>query len=489
MVYNKIMKRKIIFAILLFVGILIYPNFVLAKYDYYVDIDADSDGNGSEEKPFNEIKDALDEGGKEIFIKKGTYKEDIILGKGIKLKGEGNDSIIKGSVIMKDDSSIVDLKVDGGGVFIGKGNSVKLDNIKVTNSSIGIETEGNGTIKVLNSEISGNGKGMYIQRDKDVEIRSTVVSNNDEEGIDIRQNVDGLISGNKIKNNREGGIEVIAGGSELKISNNSIQNNKSSGIAIQYYKIANKNGALRVFNNNISSNGNHGITCKNPSGGSPGESYWTESIDMGANNITGNKEGSFSSFCKFSDDIVNVATKTESELEQERLTKEKEVREAEEKEVEEEKKLEEMEENERLKLEEEEKLEEKRLQQEREQEMTQNNNIQQEAEIVYSEFLVKNEKDDSLKKKAENRSKIIVFIIGSDYKKLDILAEDVLTYDEEIVRINDLKNKINDQEVKNEMEENMNDIKEKEKKLKEFIINEVNKFSLLGWFFDLFKRP
>lgn len=487
--YNKSMKQKIIFAILLFMGILVCPDLVLAKYDYYVDIDADDDGDGSKDKPFKKIKDALDEGGEEILIEEGTYKENITLNDDVKLKGSGDDTIIKGSVHMKDGSVIEKLKVEYGGVFIGSGDSARIEDVSIVGAGIGIKTEGNGKLKVLNSEISKNGKGMYIQKDKDVEIVSSIVSNNDEEGVDIRQNVDGIISGNKIRSNGESGIEVIAGGSELKISGNTLQSNKASGIAIQYYKIADKKGALRVFDNIITTNKDYGINCKNPSGGSPGKSYWTESVSMGSNKMLSNKSGDFAAFCKFSDDIINIATKTEEELEQERLAKEKEEEETKEQEEEKRKKLEEIEEGERLKLEEEVRLKGKRLQQEREQEMTQNNNIQQEIKVVYSEFLIKNEKDNSLKKEVENRSNIIIFIIGSDYNKLDILAEDVLTYDDEIVKMDSLKNQINDQKIKNQIEEKMNDIREKEKSLKGFIINEVNKFSLLGWFFDLFKRP
>lgn len=478
------MNKKITFAILFFMGILMYPGFVLAKYDYYVDIDASNGGDGSKENPFNKIKDALDAGGGDIFIKKGNYSEVITLGKGVKIKGDGSSTTIKG-VIMKDNSYMESVKIDGSGVFIGSGDSAKLSSVTIINSDIGLKTEGSGTVKISNSEITKNRKGMYIQKDKDIEIISCSVSENNEEGIDIRQNVDGVISGNKIKNNAEGGIEVIAGGSELKIANNSIQGNKASGIAIQYYEMASKNGALRIYNNSISSNGDYAVTCKNPSGGSPGADYWTDSVDMGSNSLSGNKDGEFAPFCKFSNDTVHVATKTKEELEQERLEQEKkenEERQKEEQQKEEELKQKEEEEKNRLQLEEEKKIKQEELVKK----MEEKNN---EAEKIYSEFLVRNERDVSLKKEVESRSKTLTFIIGSDYKKLDVLAEGILTYNEEFVKLNNLRDQIEDQEIKNQIDEKMNDINEKEKSIKEFIVNEVNKFSLFGWFFNLFKRP
>ncbi len=465
-------------------GILICPSLALAKYDCYVDANADSDGDGSKDKPFNKIKDALNEGEKDIFIKEGKYSESITLGKGVKIKGDGNDTVING-VVMKDNSYIESIKIDGGGVFVGSGDSAKLNDVTIVNSNIGLETKGNGTVKISNSYISGNRKGIYIQKDKDIEIISSEVSKNNEEGIDIRQNVDGIISGNKIKNNKEGGIEVIAGGSELKIANNYIQGNKSSGIAIQYYKEANKNGALRIYDNNISSNGQYAVTCKNPSGGTPGASYWMESVNMGANSLSGNKDGEFAPFCKFSDDTVNVATKTKEELEQERLKQEQleqEKKEAQLKEEEEVLKQKEKEQKMREQLEEEKRLEQERIIKERD--IKKN-----EFEIIYSEFLAKNEDDINLKKEIENRSKLLTYMVGPDYKKLNILAGNVLTYDDKFVKLKSLKNQIEDEDINNQIEEKMNDINDKEKNIKEFIINELNKFSLFGWFFNLLKRP
>ncbi|MCK4635809.1 MAG: right-handed parallel beta-helix repeat-containing protein [Candidatus Moranbacteria bacterium] len=489
MVYNMIMKRKIILIFLIFVGISICPTFVLAGYDFYVDADASSEGDGSKDDPFEEIEDALKKGGKEIFVKNGTYKENITLSKNVKIKGESESkTIISGKVTMEDSTTIENLTIKSGGVSVGKGNNVKIDGVTITGAGTGIETEGSGKLKVLNSNISENGKGMYIQKDKDIEIRSSTVSNNGEEGIDIRQNVDGIISGNKIKGNDESGIEVIAGGSELKISGNTLQNNGASGIAIQYYKSADKIGALRVYDNIISSNKNHGITCKNPSGGSPGGSYWTESVDMGANKIFSNKDGEFAPFCKFSDDTANAAIKTEDQLKQEKLVEEKAEQESLKKKEEEENRLI-LEEEEKAKLKEE-ALQTERLELEKQERIERDKEKQLKVEDLYLDFLNQDESNNILKKEIENRSKIKSFFIGTDYKKLDQLSEQVLTYNKKIVEIKELKQQINGEEIlaQEQIILKINEIESKKAIFKEFVSTEMNKFSLFGWILNLFKR-
>jgi len=50
---------------------------------------------------------------------------------------------------------------------------------------------------------------------------------------------------------RLGGIEVIAGKSQLTISNNSIRYNKASGIAIQFYRENSDLGELKIKGNTL----------------------------------------------------------------------------------------------------------------------------------------------------------------------------------------------------------------------------------------------
>lgn len=117
---------------------------------------------------------------------------------------------------------------------------------------------------------------------------------------------------------------MILGSSELKISNNNIKNNRSSGIAAQYYKSAKKLGDLKISGNKINSNKDFGLTCKAPSGGNPGEAYWSDSVVLVGNAINGNKKGSFAPGCFFGEEIESGAITTEEEKEQKLLEEEEE---------------------------------------------------------------------------------------------------------------------------------------------------------------------
>ena len=299
-----------------------WPFFVLAG-SCWVDKGAEH-GDGSKKSPYGSIGEALSYHCREIKVKDGQYSEKVVLPKNVKLKGESHKTVIK-ELVMKNGSEAENLAVKGGGVEITKDARAELLNVEISGAHIGIKTSGRGKLIVRDSEINGNGKGFYLQYGKDVDIRGNEVTNNEEEGIDIRANVDGVIENNQISNNKEGGIEVVAGKSDLTIRNNIIKNNKASGIAIQFYKSIKDLGALIIAGNVLSGNGNYGIDCKIPSGGKPSAGYWSQSVVFGYNRIEGNGKGILSKSCGFSKEEFLRATKTEEELE--KMEKEEKARE------------------------------------------------------------------------------------------------------------------------------------------------------------------
>jgi hypothetical protein len=465
----------------LIMGFRVNINFVLANYDCYVDESAEAGGDGSEEKPFQKIQVALDEAdGDIIYVKKGKYKEDITVPTNGQIIGEDKqDTIIAGKITLGDDTVLENLSVEGyGGIFLGDEKSARIEDVLISGAKIGLKTEGGGTLKFLNSSIFDSGKGMYLQKGKDIEIRSSSISDNDEEGVDIRANVDGVIADNKIKNNGESGIEVITGGSELKIAGNALENNKASGIAIQYYKEDKKNGALNIYNNTITKNKDYGVNCKIPSGGSPGSSYWTESVKMGANKIFNNKDGEFADFCKFSEDVMANATMTEEEKKA-RLAQQ----------IEEQKRLKivattKFEQDERVKLEKEQQAREKKLEKDRLKKIKLDKEKQVNFEKQLVEFNKKMKAGENLAQQIKNRSKIKTFFIGSDYEKLNQLASEILAYDEKIEQMEKLKNQIYSQDIQQDISQQISKIKEKREVLKKMVLLENEKFSLFGWLFN-----
>lgn len=479
------MKKIRLFTFLISMLFLFKPIFALAGFDFYVEEGSSSKGDGSKDKPFNKIQKALDAGGKKIYVKNGDYNEDVKLEKKVEIEGESKGkTTIKGRVYMKNDSELKNLTVTNGGIIVENGCNVKIDKVKVKNSSIGIHTMGNGNLIASNCEITENGKGFYLEKDKDIDITNSEITNNDEEGIDIRDNVDGIIKNNLIKDNNEGGIEVIAGGSELTISNNTIKGNKASGIAIQYYEIASKIGGLKIYGNSISSNGNYGIVCKHPSGGGEKADYWTKSVNMGANDIFSNKEGSFDSFCKFSDDLKNMATKTEEELEQEKKVENEKKRLAEElKKKAEEEAIKAIRDEEIKKAEEEEKIKQERLEKEnKEKELEQN------FENIKKEIENKNTEATKIKQEITNQSKTKTFFFGSDNEKLNELSEKNKIFEEYTNKLENIKNEVKNEEIKKSIESKIDEIKNKENEYQNFIEKEKNRFGLFIWFTNLFKK-
>ncbi len=318
------MKLKILAIFCLF---LVIPFFVEAKsYDFYVDDSASGDKNGSKESPFKKIGDAIDEaeeeGGKqEIYVRKGTYDEDVSLGKSMELYGKDEGSVkIIGTVTMRDGSSIKNLTIDGGNfaVVVKANADVEIENCTIEDfGKTGIHTEvGGGNLVVTGSKIrDGEGKGFYIQKGKDVVIVGNEVYDNGEEGIDIRSNVDGKIKNNIIRENGESGIELIVSKAELKITNNSIKYNGSSGIATQFYKELDKGGNIYISGNDIHSNVKYGLDCNTPQGGNPEKLYWSESIEMIGNNVSKNKLGTINSRCNFKvEKVIEVAEKGVAEI-------------------------------------------------------------------------------------------------------------------------------------------------------------------------------
>ena len=308
-------RQKMLIKVGLFLisFLLLNPILVSAK-TCYVDDDVSSGGDGSSSKPYKTITEALDEECDKIKVKKGEYSEKVDLGDNVKLEGAGESTIIKGEVIMDNETSLEDVYVKDGGIEVKNKANVAIENVKITGADIGIVTKGDGKLTIYNCEIKNNRKGLYIQYGKDISIKNSEIIDNNEEGLDIRANVDGVVEDNTINGNKESGIEVIAGKSELIIRNNSLRNNRSSGIAVQFYKSTSVAGELKISGNTITGNSNYGIDCQNPSGGVIGFNYWSRSIQFGYNKVGENKKGNFSEKCQFSKEEIWQATKTESEI-------------------------------------------------------------------------------------------------------------------------------------------------------------------------------
>lgn len=312
------MKRTLFASSLALIFSFTSPGAYAATYDFYVDSSfSGSPPDGSQDKPFTKISSALKEAsdGQKIFIANGKYNENINLTKKIDLVGQSKSgTILEGDgtrtgIEISDDSNISNLSITNfdKGVIISPNSGVNMKSIRVfQNKSTGIEiakgqTSDTSKVTVKNSDIEKNDKGFYIMKRK-IDLSNNNVTSNRQEGIDIRQGVKGTISKNTISKNKESGIELVVGTSGLKISSNKITGNLANGISNQFYKEAKKSGDIKITKNKIRNNDDNGIQCATPSGGKPGEKYWTKSIDL-ANNIFSGNGKSLAGRCGFPESI------------------------------------------------------------------------------------------------------------------------------------------------------------------------------------------
>ena len=444
---------------------LIVPFSVFAhSYNFYVDTAYDGEEEtGARDKPFNTISKAIEasiskkENERDIFVKAGRYNEKIIIGKGIGLYGESKSKVfLSGGIVMKDDSSINDLTVEGGAtaVSVESDASAGINNCTIKKfGKMGIDAlPGRGKVVVKNSSIyGGSGKGMYIELGRKIEISGNDVYGNREEGIDIRAKASGFIKNNSLLDNGESGIEIIIGSSDILISGNTIKNNGASGIASQFYQETKKTGEIMIKGNNIIKNKKYGLDCALPSGGKTTSSYWSDSINLIENNMEDNGMRSINDFCNIIDaideieeDVVNKTDENTADAKKENTLTDEEV-EGDEK-------------------------------------------IWENAESIseYQEALeIKvNEQIDEI----NTTNKLRVFFLGIDSESLNFIKNEVANSRRQVDTLKNDFSQVKNEETKKGMQSLIEKIEKKSNDLEDFVKEKENKKGIFGWLMLFIKR-
>lgn len=241
--------------------------------------------------------------GKKDIVFSGKESDNIVIKKGVSVTGASIDkATITGTIKMENGSSLANVNVAARGnvITILPGASVTLINVTVRGGEeAGIYAPGGGgTLTVKNSRITKNRKGFYILPGKNLNLSGNVVTNNDEEGLDVRAGASGSIVGNHFAENGEGGAEIIAGGTSLRILRNTFSHNQSSGLAIQSYRGSGKAaGSIALEGNAFVGNGGYGIHCLSPSGGGGGPAFYRATVRALDNSFRGNREGMIDREC------------------------------------------------------------------------------------------------------------------------------------------------------------------------------------------------
>lgn len=305
------------------IAALLLPSFSRgASFDVYVDRDYEGEEEGTKERPYRTLAQALaaalenDEDERRVSVASGTYKESATLGKEVKVTGAGpGKTVIAGAVNLEDETGLADLSVrteSYAAITAAAGADVRITNVEVRGfQKMGINAlPGKGKLILRNLVVrGGKGKGFYIQRGRSLELSGSKVHDNAEEGVDIRDTVEGFVRDNEIYDNGEAGIEIIVGNAKMEISGNAILRNKASGIAAQFYKHSKSLGKIAIHKNTIRQNGKYGLDCNIPNPGTPRDGYWIRSLELSENVIEKNGLREINAFCQ----IIEAVEKDEEQ--------------------------------------------------------------------------------------------------------------------------------------------------------------------------------
>jgi len=234
---------------------LMFPGVSFAgTEDIYVDADASGTQDGSSNHPYETIGDAIDEadnidGKVEIHVASGTYKENIVVPKKVKIVGNDKKKVIikadddKIAVKLNHKSEILKVTIKGGkyGVTIDDGDRALIkdciiknnrkDGIKVKKASV--KDKYIATIED-NKIYDNGGSGIYSEK-RQLSIVNNEIINNDGDGIDIEGGSSAWIYKNHVKDNDKSGLKLTLDGSNIWTKNNTYRDNGREGIEVEAY--------------------------------------------------------------------------------------------------------------------------------------------------------------------------------------------------------------------------------------------------------------
>jgi hypothetical protein len=255
----------------------------IIEYDTNIYVDeANVSGieDGTQTHPFDSITEGIEAvtSGKSVMVVAGTYKEQLIINKGITLQGAGKESTIISGIeyaggnlitVTADDVTISGFTIDGG-----------------SKTDVGIYSDSSSSVEILGNLIQNHqDSGILYHRTSDdypsgIYVYNNEICHNSLNGIKVTGAGSGIIEGNIIRNS-DCGIKA-SNDASLEVKKNNIHNNCDSGIFCRH------NSSLLIWGNEITSNG-YGIRI--------GEQYSdTTNPDIGGgdrggigkNNIFGN---------------------------------------------------------------------------------------------------------------------------------------------------------------------------------------------------------
>lgn len=216
----------------------------------YVDADYSGEEDGSSDKPYTKIQDAIDKAAdknRDVYVREGEYEENLKLWEDVKLYGSDKDEVMieaedddEPVVKMYDDSEIFDVTLKEGqyGVLVNNDSKAHIqDCIIIDNEDDGIfiqeaETDEDEIVEIYDNFIAHNGWNGIYSEERKFSIKRNEIYNNDGDGVEFANDSEGVFEDNLVKENDGVGLRVFIDESELYIKDNTFRSNNKSGMEV-----------------------------------------------------------------------------------------------------------------------------------------------------------------------------------------------------------------------------------------------------------------
>ncbi len=258
-------------------SVLIVAPFVAfgGGHTLYVDKSHTGSENGSKDRPYNTIGEALEHAkeGDKVIVAKGTYKENVSLPKEVALRGaKKNRSDVtiesknddKPTVEMKHGGELSFLTIRGGrhGVRILKDSKAHLYDLRITGSdrdgiyidSASVSSKKRVLIDKVEIEKSDR-SGIYSEK-RLITVINSDIHDNGSDGIDLAAGTKAWFEYTNFNENQGSGAKLILDEASIWSKNNDFKNNHREGIEISSFG---GQGTIGFKKANISDNDRYGV--------------------------------------------------------------------------------------------------------------------------------------------------------------------------------------------------------------------------------------
>ncbi len=257
--------------------VLSIPLNVFGGHDVlYVDKNSTGSELGTNDSPYQSIENALKNAGDsdEVRVKKGTYKENIVIPKGVKVTSDADDRdkvTVSGkknepTIVMKDGAELSKITVKEGrhGIRVEKSSKAHIFDVLVEESDrdgIHIDQSKKKDKKhrvfIDKVEVKKSGRAGIYSEEHFVVITKSNIHNNDSDGIDFQAGMKAWIENTQVNTNGGSGLKIDLNNADIWTNKISLRKNKREGVEVSAR--TNVMGNFGLKKATITNNKNYGV--------------------------------------------------------------------------------------------------------------------------------------------------------------------------------------------------------------------------------------